>query len=53
MISFGEAHQNRVHIALVFSELIPVLDEDQLLSGYLHRHAQIAILEKDPFARSK
>lgn len=52
-ISFREAHQDRVHLALPFQELVSLLEEDQLLSAYLHRRAQTAILEKDPFASQR
>jgi restriction system protein len=52
VISFREAHQEKVHLAMIFSELVPILDEDHSLSVYLHRRALNTILEKNPFAKS-
>jgi len=50
-IAFTEAHQSRVHVALQFYDLVPVLEEDLLLGTYLHQRVQNAILQKDPFAK--
>ena len=50
-VAFIEAHQSRVHIALQFHDLVPVLEEDLPLAPFLHQRVQSAILQKNPFAK--